>query len=164
MVNWPLKRSRHRENSSAKSRCTCEIRRSSRCLLQACGTGGLSALRSAQLRCLMCVQRKRFGSVCYTADEMNNADSWWRALQKRLFYGPARVRAFTRAWTTERWVTGIAAWFPPRLYTNCNQDDRRCGASTGVWMTGQMLIVKHAGGHERWGRLQQTQLLRLKFF
>lgn len=29
----------------------------------------------------------------------------------------------------------------PRLYTSCNQGDRRCGVSSGVSMTGQMWEV-----------------------
>lgn len=40
MVYCPLKFTHHRDDSSAKNRIyTCEIRRISRCLLQACGTG-----------------------------------------------------------------------------------------------------------------------------
>lgn len=44
----------------------------------------------------------------------------------------------------------------PRLYTNCNQGDHRCGMSMAFRWLGRcrpftLLIVKHAGGHEQWG-------------
>lgn len=119
MVHCTLKCTHHRDDSSAtepihmwdqknKQMFITGLRYRNDCHVQP----------SKQLCCLMCVQWERrlsclgfkiasrpqceppaslsglvlVTSVRCTADEMNNADSWWRALQKRLFYGMARVR------------------------------------------------------------------------
>lgn len=54
MVYCPLKFTHHRDDSSAKNRYTCEIRRISRCLLKACSTGMIvrAALQTVVVWCV----------------------------------------------------------------------------------------------------------------